>query len=85
MVQEPVNGDGGQIVHGHQGQGHSGVELGRMQFRRDRRRTSLVRGIDDAARILTGGLPGWEHADTVDLCRRRYELTRSALDSLKRS
>jgi site-specific DNA recombinase len=60
VVQEPVDGGGGQ------GFGHDRVEAGRVQVAGDRDRAAFVGGVDDAVERFGGGLAGGEHADVVD-------------------
>ena len=60
VVQEPVDGGGGQ------GFGHDRVEPGGVQVGRDGDRAAFVGGVDDPVEGFGGGLAGGQHADVVD-------------------
>ena len=60
MVQEPVDGGGGQ------GLGHDRVEAGWVQVGCNGDGSAFVGGVDDAVERFAGGLSGGEHADVID-------------------
>ena len=60
MVQEPVDGGGGQ------GLGHDRVEPGGVQVAGDGDGAAFVGGVDDAVERFTGGLPSWDTTNSAD-------------------
>ena len=60
MVQEPVDGRGGQ------GLGHDRVEPRGVQVRGDGDGAAFVGGVDDAVERFAGSLPSREHANVIN-------------------
>jgi len=68
VVQESVDGRGGECF------GHELVERRRVEIRRDRDRTFLVGGIDEAVKTLCRILGHGQQADVIDLCGYPHRL-----------